>query len=159
MNAGVIFKRFLSPLYTTSAAGIKSYSSLLTPVTGTALAFAGSTAQRELATLKRIPARQLCRTFRKHREVDGDKDLGRSVNVARKNVNKAYLDLKKVLDACNVRDTVYMQKRFESKPMRKRRKRREREWKAYLEGMKVQVKKAFDLKNRSAAQKQHYEQI
>lgn len=41
-----------------------------------------------------------------------------------------------------------MQSRFESNPARKRRLRREREWNGYLAGMKIQVSKAIDLKNR-----------
>jgi hypothetical protein len=88
------------------------------------------------------------RSFRKHKDVDGDSEIGRSVNVKKLNVNRAYGDLRKILMECKVKDTVFQQKRFESNPMRRKRKRREREWKSYLAGMKTQVKKAFDLKTR-----------
>jgi hypothetical protein len=56
--------------------------------------------------------------------------------------------LKNILKNCNVRGQVRMQSRFESNPARKRRLRREREWNGYLAGMKIQVSKAIDLKNR-----------
>ena len=73
----------------------------------------------------------------------------RSVQVtANKPINYAYTVLKNVLRDCNVRGQVRMQSRFESNPSKRRRLRREREWKAYLAGMKIQVSKAFDLKNR-----------
>lgn len=101
------------------------------------------------------------RFFRKHvQEYYGSKDVGRSVQVTgTKSINYAYTTLKNILRDCNVRSQFRMQARFESNPARKRRLRRERHWKTYLIGLKAQVGKAHDLKNRLQIEKEHHRPI
>lgn len=94
------------------------------------------------------------RHFRKHTHVDTDLELGRSFNVrGGRRLPQAYSSLKKLLFECKVRDQVRLQSRFESNPARKKRKRRERIWNAYLEGMRNQLKKGVDLRNRYVTRK------
>ena len=73
---------------------------------------------------------------------------GRSVTVSRNTPAIAYARLKVILDESKVRQTVRAQERFERKTDRRRRKRDEREWKAYMKVVKQRVDVAWNLKQR-----------
>ena len=99
---------------------------------------------------KQIPLQNLqIRTFKKHSPETFAKDTGASIYVHQgESAKDAYYRLQRLIRASGVRDTVKMQSRFESNPAKKRRLRRAREWSIYLKGMRLQVKKAADLKKR-----------
>jgi gas vesicle protein len=87
------------------------------------------------------------RFYRKHTWQFSDNDQGFSVKVSG-NVNRAVRQLRNMVQEARVRDIVRLQSRFESKPDKRRRKRKENDWKLYLEGVQRNVKKALELKTK-----------
>ena len=87
-----------------------------------------------------------------------DSDVGRSFRVT-SNSNFAFKSLRDLLNESNLRQTVRLQQRFESKPDKRRRKRKENDWRLYLEGVKRNVKKALDLKTRTQEESKNYKHL
>jgi hypothetical protein len=97
------------------------------------------------------------RTYRKH-TMNPTQDLGRSVKVTG-NPNRAYAQLRDIINESKVRETVRLQRRFEPNPIKRRRKRKEADWMVYMNGMKRKVLKAFELKTRTELEQQNYKQL
>jgi hypothetical protein len=98
------------------------------------------------------------RNYRKHNWQFGDEDAGRSVKVTG-NPNRAYANLRNIVNESRLRATARAQMRFESKPDKRRRKRKDKDWATYMAGVKSNVKKAFELKNRTESEKKNYKQL
>ncbi|KAI8908580.1 hypothetical protein EDD86DRAFT_208027 [Gorgonomyces haynaldii] len=99
------------------------------------------------------------RFFRKH-TWDTLKPAGRSVQVHQGlNANQAYFQLKRILEENRVRETVYRQEYFEPNPVKRQRKRKERDWRMYLAQVNVRIKKALFLKGRTEEEKRFYKEI
>ena len=101
---------------------------------------------------------QQVRTYRKHVWMFSDEDQGRAFRVSG-NSNFAYKSLRDLLNESNLRQTVRQQQRFESKPDKRRRKRKEGDWRLYLEGVKRNVRKALDLKDKTEEERKHYKHL
>ncbi|KAJ3042606.1 hypothetical protein HK097_001968 [Rhizophlyctis rosea] len=138
-------------------------SALRQPTTFLSTIFQASTAVTPPATLP-SNLTQL-RTFKKHTwDSDhiggtGTRSRGRSVVVGNRGPTEAYFQLRRILDESDARGLVRYQSRFERKHDKKRRKRREKEFKLFLGHIKTEVKKAFDLKNRSQIDAKQYKEI
>ena len=98
------------------------------------------------------------RNYRKHVWMFSDEDQGRSFRVTN-NSNFAYKSLRDLLNETNLRMVVRQQQRFESKPDKRRRKRKEDDWKCYLEGVKRNVRKAMELRDKTREEKKHYKHL
>ena len=59
-----------------------------------------------------------------------------------------YFRLRRILEDSNAHGIVRYQARFERKHDKKRRKRKEKEFRIFVNHVKTQVKKAFDLERR-----------
>jgi hypothetical protein len=98
------------------------------------------------------------RGYRKHSWIHADQDLGRSVKVLG-NPNRAYAQLRDIINESRVRETVRLQSRFEPNPIKRRRKRKENDWNIYMSGMKRNVLKALELKTRTELEQKNYQQL
>lgn len=98
------------------------------------------------------------RNYRKHTWQFSDEDSGRSVKVTG-NPNRAYANLRNIVNESHLRATARAQMRFESKPDKRRRKRKDKDWATYMAGVKSNVKKAFELKNRTESEKKNYNEL
>ncbi|KAJ3045581.1 hypothetical protein HDV00_009238 [Rhizophlyctis rosea] len=88
----------------------------------------------------------------------GVQNRGRSVVVGGgRSAIIAYTRLKDILEESNVRATVRRQERFERNHDKKRRKRGEKEFRMYLDHVRDEVKKAWDLRQREEADRNHLE--
>ncbi|KAI9332663.1 hypothetical protein BDR26DRAFT_869121 [Obelidium mucronatum] len=105
-----------------------------------------------------VPAvRPLSRAYSPHRpQLLTYRNVGRSVPVRGLSPALAYFQLKEILAESKVRETVRFQEWFESKPDKRRRKRKEADWRKYLEHVKQQVVLAQDLAWREKVDKQNY---
>ncbi len=88
------------------------------------------------------------RNYRKHNWQYSEQDLGRSVKVTG-NPNRAYALLRDIVNESNIRQTVRAQSRFESKPDKRRRRRKEMDWNRYLNGIKRNVKLALEFETKT----------
>ncbi|KAJ3394528.1 Flap-structured DNA-binding and RNA-binding protein [Lobulomyces angularis] len=89
-----------------------------------------------------------CRGYRGHISDNRDFSLGRSIKVKGTNITQAYFDLKRVLEESKVRETVRYQERFERPTDKRRRKKKESNFRQYMKHMKKQITLAHDLKKR-----------
>ncbi|KAI8821383.1 uncharacterized protein EV422DRAFT_506071 [Fimicolochytrium jonesii] len=97
------------------------------------------------------------RTYRPHTTAEDSQ--GRSIRTIPDRPTQAYARLRDVIQESRLRETVRAQERFERNPDRKRRKRKEKEWRLYLAHVRKKVQIAFHLKTRSALEKQNYKDI
>ncbi|KAI8921171.1 hypothetical protein DFJ77DRAFT_506819 [Powellomyces hirtus] len=84
---------------------------------------------------------------------------GRSVQTTGDRATQAYFRLRDVVQESKLREIVRAQDRFERSTDKRRRKRKEKEWKAYMRVVKKRVAVAFDLKNRTTTAKRLYDDI
>jgi hypothetical protein len=75
------------------------------------------------------------------------------------NPNRAYAQLRDILNESKVRETIRLQSRFEPKPIKRRRKRKENDWNIYMSGVKRNVLRAFELKSRTELETKTYQQL
>ncbi|KAJ3285848.1 hypothetical protein HDU79_006986 [Rhizoclosmatium sp. JEL0117] len=71
----------------------------------------------------------------------------------------AYFQLKEILTESKVRETVRYQEWHESKPDKRRRKRKQADWRKYMEHVKSQVVLAKDLALREKIDRKNYVDI
>ncbi|KAI9101020.1 hypothetical protein DFS34DRAFT_612918 [Phlyctochytrium arcticum] len=96
------------------------------------------------------------RAYRK--EIVTSESQGRTMKVSRDSLY-AYSMLRNVLDESKAKSLVRAQGRFEPNPDKRRRKKREREWKIYMQHVKKQVQIAYDLKTRTQIERRNYDHI
>jgi hypothetical protein len=89
---------------------------------------------------------QQLRFYKKHLWDSIYKTSGRSVVVPFNNPMLAYAKLKQVLNDSKLRELVQGQERFEKPHDKRRRKRKEAEWKMYMAHVKSSCEKAMELK-------------
>ncbi|TPX75539.1 hypothetical protein CcCBS67573_g03208 [Chytriomyces confervae] len=87
------------------------------------------------------------------------KNTGRSVPVRGLSASFAYFQLKEILNESKVRETVRFNEWHERKHDKKRRKRKQADWRKYLEFVKEQVVLAKDLDKRSRIQYANYKHL
>ena len=97
------------------------------------------------------------RNYKKH-TWDSLRPFGRSVAVTG-TVNRAYYWLRLVLGESRLRETVRAQERFESNPVRKQRKRKERDWRMYSDQVQRRVRLALHLQQRTREEKESYRDL
>lgn len=98
------------------------------------------------------------RFYRKHTWQFGEESIGRSVKVTG-NPNRAYALLRDIVNESKLRMVVRAQQRFESKPDKRRRKRKDQDWEKYMNGVKKNVIKAFELKHKTEIEKRNYREL
>ncbi|KAJ3135017.1 hypothetical protein HK100_003154 [Physocladia obscura] len=99
------------------------------------------------------PAPTSARAYRSHVPFQpAFQSTGRSVPVRHQSASTAYFNLKRILDESKVRETEY----FEPRPEKRRRKRKQSDWRKYMEFVKEQVILAKDLARRSRIAKKTY---
>ncbi|KAI8617010.1 hypothetical protein BC830DRAFT_145983 [Chytriomyces sp. MP71] len=88
-----------------------------------------------------------------------EKSFGRSVPVRGYSPAFAYFQLKDILVQSKVRETVRYQEWHESNPEKRRRKRKQADWRSYMEFVKKQVVLAKDLAKREKLERENYKDI
>ncbi|KAJ3017624.1 hypothetical protein HKX48_003448 [Thoreauomyces humboldtii] len=86
-------------------------------------------------------------------------DRGRSVRCVGDRATQAYFRLRDIVQESKLREQVRLQERFERNPEKRRRKRKEKEWRTYMKVVKKRVQIAFDLKKRTAIERENYNDI
>ncbi|KAI8591280.1 hypothetical protein BDZ88DRAFT_412000 [Geranomyces variabilis] len=107
------------------------------------------------------PAPLQARAYRRHtfETLVHEGGSGRSVMTYADKAAQAYFRLRDVVQESRLRETVRAQERFERNSDKRRRKKKEKQWKAYMRVVRKRVQVAWDLKNRTARQKEVYEDI
>ena len=97
---------------------------------------------------KPSPAITTIRSYRAHVIDNSEHSLGRSVVVQGINANRAYNNLNRTLKNCRLLEIVRYQQTFEKPSDKRRRKRKESQFKGFMRVMKKQVDLAHDLRKR-----------
>ncbi|RKP02035.1 hypothetical protein CXG81DRAFT_25326 [Caulochytrium protostelioides] len=88
-----------------------------------------------------------------------DRSAGRTIVVNHRSVSRAWWELRTVLDESNVRDQFMRQQRFESRGDRRRRERREWEWRLVRRHIAEQIRAAEAYNERYQVALQNYVDI
>ena len=115
-----------------------------------------------LSILPRSTASMLGQTrgFKKHQVEKLGYSAGRSVLVHQGlSASQANYKLRTILQESNFRHLVQSQKRFIPNPVRRRMKRKQRDWQTYLRTMRLRVKQAWDMKTKNEIEKKNYDHI
>ncbi|TPX72631.1 hypothetical protein SpCBS45565_g00188 [Spizellomyces sp. 'palustris'] len=101
------------------------------------------------------------RSYRRHTfdTLNHSTGQGRSVRVTAVNPTQAYFKLRDIIQESRLNELVRSQERFERNTDKRRRKRKEKEWRTYMRHVKKQVQIAFDLQNRTKIEKETYKDI
>ncbi|KAJ3152424.1 hypothetical protein HDU86_005604 [Geranomyces michiganensis] len=113
------------------------------------------------SSLLATPCLQQSRSYRRHtfETLVHEGGSGRSVMTYADKAAQAYFRLRDVVQESRLRETVRTQERFERNCDKRRRKKKEKQWRTYIRVVKKRVQVAWDLKNRTLRQKEVYEDI
>ncbi|KAJ3126311.1 hypothetical protein HK098_007694 [Nowakowskiella sp. JEL0407] len=125
----------------------------------------GDHGQRIIDSEKKAPQPKLSASQRENRFKDSKEQvcsvpmysLGRSIHGGVR--GNPFAALNRVLAESNVRQQVMSQRFFESNHDKKRRKRKQQEWRAYMRHSKTQIGLAWDNKLRSKIEQKTYREL
>ncbi|KAJ3110246.1 hypothetical protein HDU96_006771 [Phlyctochytrium bullatum] len=136
------------------------YRAILTDIESTLRAITPKTITPNTLSIptfaRQNPFELQCRGYKVHMYPKSGREHGRSVAVGGMSLSMAYRKLRDVLSESRVRETVRYQERFERNHDKKRRKRKQAEWRKYLTHVKTQVTKAKDLSFRNYIERKTY---